>query len=162
MTRAESKHRKALATRYPPSEPCSCDVCLAYCRRPGWWTVREATASIDAGYWNRMMLELALESSFGVVAPAFHGCGGNFALQEFAGRGCNFLAARRCELHGTGFQPLECRFCHHDRRGQGPECHAALEREWNTPAGRRAVGRWCRIARLVDEMCVLGFERLMA
>jgi hypothetical protein len=39
---------------------------------------------------------------------------------------------------------LECRFCHHDRRGLGPKCHADLERDWKTPAGRALVDRWIK------------------
>jgi hypothetical protein len=39
---------------------------------------------------------------------------------------------------------LECRFCHHDRLGLGPKCHADIERGWNTPAGRELVVRWSK------------------
>ena len=31
-----------------------------------------------------------------------------------------------CTLHSTGLLPLECRFCHHSRIGQGIKCHEAL------------------------------------
>ena len=51
----------------------------------------------------------------------------------------------RCELHGSGVQPLECRFCHHDRAGQGLQCHADIEKDWNTPAGKALVVRWSNI-----------------
>jgi hypothetical protein len=135
----------ALAEQYPPSEPCSCEVCLAYCRRPGWWTVDEAARAIDAGYASRMMLEMSPDRTFGVLSPAFTGCEVDFALQHYADRGCTFLTHDRCELFGTGCQPLECRFCHHDRRGEGAACHAALERDWNTPAGRDLVVRWSKL-----------------
>ena len=30
------KQRKTLNEKYPPFEPCSCEVCLGYCIRPGW------------------------------------------------------------------------------------------------------------------------------
>jgi hypothetical protein len=151
---------KALAAQYPSSDPCGCPVCLAYCLRPGWWTVRQAAAALDAGYGNRMMLEVAPERTFGVLSPAFKGCEGTFALQQFASRGCTFLEEGRCGLHGTPFQPLECRFCHHDRPGLGPQCHADLEREWTTPAGRALVARWCRMTGLWRELGVYGLERL--
>jgi hypothetical protein len=91
-----------------------------------------------------MMLEMAPDRSFGVLAPAFRGNEVAFAAQRFADRGCTFLKDGRCDLHGTGFQPLECRFCHHSRPGQGPACHAALERDWRTPAGQRLVVRWAK------------------
>jgi hypothetical protein len=149
-----------LAEKYPPSPPCSCDVCLAYCSRPGWWTVAEAAAAIQAGYGNRMMLEMAPDLSFGVLSPAFHGCESAFAENRCASNGCNFLEDNLCTLHGTGHQPLECRFCHHERRGQGPVCHADLEKDWNSSAGRRLVVRWSRQAGLWEELQSYGFDWL--
>jgi hypothetical protein len=142
MSRTKTKHKKTLAEKYPPSEPCACEICLGYCKRPGWWTVEEAASSIEAGYANRMMLEMSPDRSFGVISPAFNGCEAFFALELFADRGCNFLKDKRCELHGTGFQPLECRYCHHDRIGSGPRCHADIEQDWNTPAGQALVVKW--------------------
>jgi hypothetical protein len=144
MPRKKSKHPKNLAEKYPPSKPCSCEICLSYCKRPGWWTVEEAARAIDAGYANRMMLEMAPERSFGVLSPAFKGCEGDFALDRCADRGCTFLKENLCELHGTGLQPLECCFCHHDRPGMGDQCHADIEKEWNTPTGRGLVVRWSK------------------
>jgi hypothetical protein len=137
--------RNTLAESYPPSPPCACETCLAYCLRPGWWTVEEAAAAIAAGFSSRMMLEMSPDRRFGVLAPAFAGNEGDFAMDRHKDRGCTFLRAGRCELHGTGFQPLECRFCHHDRPGQGPACHAAIERDWDCDAGRALVTRWARL-----------------
>ena len=153
-------HRINLEKMYPPSEPCACEVCLSYCQRPGWWTVEEAARALKMGYARRMMLEIAPERTFGVLAPAFNGCQGTFALQECAGRGCNFLKDNRCELHGTGVQPLECRFCHHSRPGQGPVCHAAIEREWKTPAGRKLVAEWCQLTGIWDTLGFYGLDKL--
>jgi hypothetical protein len=108
--------------------------------------VKEATRAIDAGYAGRMMLELAPGGAFGVLAPAFKGNERYFALNDFADRGCTFLTADlRCELHGTAHQPLECRFSHHDRRGEGPRCHRDLEKDWNSHAGRVLVARWRKL-----------------
>jgi len=92
-----------------------------------------------------MMLEMAPERTFGVLSPAFRGNEVDFALQEHAARGCCFLSGDACELHGSGLQPLECRFCHHDRRGQGPRCHADIERDWKTTEGRALVEYWGRL-----------------
>ncbi len=138
------KRKRTLAEKYPPSEPCSCDICLGYCRRPGWWTVEEAGRALDHGHGSRMMLEMSPDKSFGVLSPAFKGCEVHFALESFSDQGCTFLSESRCELHGTGLQPLECRFCHHSRTGLGPKCHADIEKNWNTPAGRALVVRWSR------------------
>ena len=107
---------------FPPSEPCSCKVCRSYCSRPGWWSVDEANRAIGLGYSHRMMLEVSPELTFGVLSPAFTGCEMNFALQEFSGNGCTFHKNDLCELFGTGIQPLECRFCHHERTGEGKKC----------------------------------------
>ncbi|MGE5583624.1 MAG: hypothetical protein ACM3X9_13980 [Bacillota bacterium] len=104
--------------------------------------MKEASKAIDAGYANRMMLEISPEMSFGVLSPAFKGCEGGLALNIHAKRGCNFLKNNLCELYGTGFMPLECRFCHHERAGLGSFCHSDLEKDWNTPAGRSLVVKW--------------------
>lgn len=98
-----------------------------------------------------MMLEMSPTRSFGVLSPAFKGNERYFALNQFADRGCNFLLKDGlCELHGTGLQPLECRFCHHDRTGLGPRCHRDLEKDWDSPAGRALAGKWVRMMRLVS------------
>lgn len=135
-------NHRSLYENFPPSEPCQCDICVAYCSRPGWWTVKEAEKAMEAGYGNRMMLEISPDFTFGVLSPAFAGCEGYFALREFARNGCNFLKNGLCELYGTSFEPLECRFCHHSRKGQGLLCHAAIEKDWHTPAGSVLVRKW--------------------
>jgi hypothetical protein len=89
-----------------------------------------------------MMLEVSPERDFAVLSPAFKGNEGGYALQNFADKGCTFHRNGLCELFGTGFQPLECRYCHHDRTGAGSDCHADIEKEWNTTAGKRLVVRW--------------------
>jgi hypothetical protein len=131
--------------KYPPSQPCSCVRCVSYCSRPGWWLVKEAEACIAAGYGFRMMLEVSPERDFAVLSPAFRGNEGNYALQEFSGYGCTFLRNGLCELFGTGFQPLECRYCHHTREGTGNACHHDIERDWNSSHGKRIIVRWGNI-----------------
>jgi hypothetical protein len=88
------------------------------------------------------MLEIAPEMTFGVLSPAFKGCEGSYALQVYAKNGCNFLHNGLCELHGTGYEPLECLYCHHLRKGLGQKCHEAIEADWNTPAGQTLVKMW--------------------
>ena len=157
MARAKkNKHPKTLVQKYPPSAPCVCDTCLSFCARPGWWTVAQAKAAMSAGHTGRMMLEMAPDRSFGVLSPAFKGNEGKVALSIYAARGCCFLEENRCKLFGSGFQPLECRFCHHDRSGQGPQCHADLEKDWNTPPGRQLVARWLKESGLWERQFLLG------
>jgi Fe-S-cluster containining protein len=155
MPRNRTKRKKTLAEQYPPSDPCACEACLGFCARPGWWTVEEAARAIEAGYGSRMMLEMAPDHSFGVLSPSFKGNEVNFAQDRFADRGCTFLKENLCELYGTGLQPLECRFCHHDRPGLGPQCHAALEKDWRTPAGQALVVRWSKLTGFWDRMVYL-------
>ena len=94
------------------------------------------------GYGSRMMLEWAPDSSFAVLSPAFKGNEAAIALQVFSGNGCTFLEAGRCTIFAESFRPLECRFCHHDRLGQGGRCHSAIERDWNTNKGKRLIRAW--------------------
>jgi hypothetical protein len=140
--------KQKLVQKYPPSPACSCPVCQSYCARPGWWTVEEAAHAIRAGYAFRMMLEMSPDRAFGVLSPAFKGCEGDFARQIYSKHGCTFLNDKRCELHETRFQPLECRYCHHERVGSGPQCHADIANDWNSPAGRALVVRWTKLSGL--------------
>jgi len=96
------------------------------------------------------MLEMAPDNSFGVLAPAFKGSEGQFALAVYEDAGCTFLKDSRCELFGTGHQPLECRYCHHDRLNLGKECHNALDLDWNTSEGKSLVVRWSRETGFLD------------
>lgn len=145
MTGKRSRHKQTLSKIYPPSKPCACEVCVGYCMRPGWWTVAEAARAMGAGFGPRMMLEMSPEMNFGVLSPAFKGCEGDLASNLCAGNGCTFLRQTLCVLYGTGYQPLECRFCHHERSGLGPICHADLERDWNTRRGQELVREWIEL-----------------
>jgi len=143
--------------KYPPSEPCSCDICINYCKRPGWWTVEQAKKAIDSGYANRIMLEMSPTLKFGVLSPSFRGNERNIALQLYANQGCTFLANNRCELFGKEYQPLECRFCHHTRKGLGQECHWDIEKDWNTKEGQKLVIHWCKITGLFERHQFIPF-----
>jgi hypothetical protein len=104
--------------------------------------VEEARKAIEAGFGPRMMFEVSPDKRFGVLSPAFKGNEGDYAYQEFSKNGCTFLENGLCELFGTWHQPLECRFCHHDRKGQGVKCHRDIEKEWATDDAKRLVIRW--------------------
>lgn len=131
-----------LKEKYPPSEPCACPVCKNYCLRPGWWTVEEASQAIRSGLASRMMLEISPEQDFGVLSPAFKGNECNYAFQLFSKSGCTFYRNGLCELFGTGLQPLECRYCHHDRKGLGQQCHLDIEKDWHTKEGQSLIVKW--------------------
>ena len=156
---AISDNSKSLREKYPPSEPCSCSTCVSYCHRPGWWTVEEATEAINAGFASRMMLEVSPEHRFGVLSPAFKGNECNYALQIYAKQGCTFLSEGLCELFDTGVQPLECRFCHHDRPGLGVKCHSDIELDWNSDHGKRLIVRWGNITGFWQAQGVMVVEK---
>ncbi len=146
-----------LHSLYPPSPPCSCKVCTYFCTRPGWWLVDEARMAMDAGYAGRMMLELSQNHSVGVLSPAFKGNEGYFSLQVYSSNGCTFFTHGLCEIFGQTFQPIECRFCHHDRLGYGMKCHQEIARDWNSGKGRRLVRRWLQLQNLQPpQQFVLG------
>jgi hypothetical protein len=155
-------HIRDLSKKYPPSEPCFCGICLSFCARPGWWTTAEAERALKAGLGGRMMMEIAPDYRFGVLAPAFKGCEGWFAIQEFAPNGCNFLNDQRCELHGTIHKPLECQICHHSRPGLGKRCHADIEKEWRAPQGHHLVMRWARQTDVWKYLDRFGLETFLS
>ena len=105
----KNKRSGPLYEKYPPSEPCSCEVCKAFCIRPGWWTVKEAARAIVEGYGNRMMLEIAPEFTFGVLSPAFKGCEGDLPCRNIPGQAAifsvtvsvNFTAQNLCRLNAA-------------------------------------------------------------
>ncbi|MBK7028102.1 MAG: hypothetical protein IPH45_02350 [Bacteroidales bacterium] len=142
MLKTIRENHSLLLQKFPPSEACSCEICQSYCQRPGWWTVAQASDAIAAGFANRMMLEMAPEGTFSVLSPAFKGNEVNFALEVYATQGCTFFSGGLCELFGTGHEPLECRFCHHERKGEGLECHAEIEKDWNSPDAKRLIVQW--------------------
>ena len=149
-----------LRDTFPPSEPCTCKTCLAFCARPGWWAVDEALKALGGGLGGRMMLEVAPDRTFGVLSPAFRGSEGLIATKKYALNGCTFLENSQCGLHGSRFQPLECRFCYHTRQGQGILCHGELEKDWSRPLGRQLVRRWSKMTGLWDLLDVLGLPQL--
>ena len=148
-----------LFDRYPPSESCTCNKCVSFCIRPGWWTVDEAARAIIGGYSNRMMLEVSPQKDFAVLAPAFKGNECNYALQLYSNQGCTFLHNNRCELFGTGIMPLECRFCHHDRLGLGVKCHADIEEEWKSNDAKRLIIRWGNITGFWEKQGLVMVEK---
>ncbi len=142
-----------LYRRFPPSEPCSCDVCRYFCHRPGWPLVSEARSAIESGLAGRLMLEFSPDRSFAVLAPAFRGNEAFFALAEYSVNICTFYSDGKCRIFGKPYQPIECRFCHHSRLGSGMACHEETGRDWNTAKGKRLVRQWLLI-------CGLGFRNL--
>lgn len=146
------RNDKLFYQRYPPSTACSCGTCLSFCQRPGWWLVSEAREAIKNGYANRMMLEISFPDSLAILAPAFKGNEGFYATQEFSTRGCTFLEDGRCQLFQKSFRPIECRYCHHDRKGLGTKCHNEIANDWDSNKGRRLIRQWINIVNLTPDL----------
>jgi hypothetical protein len=137
-----------LFEKYLPSQPCGCEICRGFCRRPGWWAVGQAEEAVRAGYSRRMMLEISPKMDFGVLSPAFKGNEAFYSLNIYAGNGCTFFKNSLCELHSTQYLPLECGYCHHDRLNLGIKCHRDIETQWKTEKGQKLVRRWRNIVGL--------------
>ena len=75
----------------------------------------------------------ALIRDYRPVEPDIRERGGSRRLVEFD-FGCVNIS--------HWYEPIECLFCRHDRVGQGPICHRALEKDWDSVAGRRLVNNW--------------------
>ena len=145
-------HKIKLAELFTPSPACTCQVCKGYCQRPGWWTVDQVSSAINEGLAGRMMLEVAPDFSFAVLAPSFKGCEGLIAINEFSDEGCNFLTNELCELHGTKLQPLECQVCHHNSPGLGAKCHRELEKQWNSVRSQKIVKEWMLLTNFNEKL----------
>src|SRR5262245_51533200 len=110
---------------------CTCEKCIRACQRaPGWMSPEEARKAIDNGYADRLMRDWFEPSSkYGnkeriyVLAPASLGCEGKDApevdredlhniirgLEWNKGRCTFFNDEGRCEVHESGFKPLQCK-----------------------------------------------------
>lgn len=147
---------------------CTCDMCVgARERNPGWFTPEEAMQAIKAGYARRMMRDwyvpdehVASEhDKIYVLAPASQGFGGtdapeipeglNLVAAMFWCKGrCTFLNKGLCEIHDSGFKPLQCRdaFCcdegtrKYDRSDR--DSNVSVAKLWNTEEGRAIVRAW--------------------
>ena len=131
-----------LYKKFPPSEECSCSICRSYCQRPGWPLVEEVRLAIEAGLSHRLMLEFSPDHTFGILVPAFKGNEGYFALAVHKNNGCTFLQSGSCSIYDKLYRPLECRFCHHERKGEGLRCHLEIASLWNCSKGKRLVRNW--------------------
>jgi Fe-S-cluster containining protein len=120
----------------------------------------EASRAIADGRAGRLMLdwwepsdELGNEDRIYLLCPAAEDCEGCFApigdflemaLGLFEKGQCTFLKAGKCEIHDSGFKPLECRTAHHDREDEELPLdeRASIAAAWMTDRGRQIVAEW--------------------
>jgi Fe-S-cluster containining protein len=93
---------------------CSCSECRDMCKTRCWPSPEEARKMIEAGLAERMMKEIHyihdVEGEVHVVCPAIPNFGGKGAPWVIARKGCVFFRKdQKCELHGTGYKPIEAR-----------------------------------------------------
>lgn len=158
--------------QFTESEPCSCHVCVDYCKRPCWPIPAEALRLIDAGYANRLMADawIAEEGPIWLLCGANPGYEGKNAsgldgymnmmfglLEMLAGTtplnsGCIFLRNGLCELHDAGLKPFEGRVAHHSR--DSGDIHEAVAAAWNNDEGRAIIARWRTLVGCPDGIIV--------
>lgn len=145
---------------FKPSAPCSCRVCKDMCNRACWPTPDEAAALIDAGYIDKLMLDVWVGGFDGdykdcyIVCPATPGHAGGWApglgpdasFADFFGyglqNGCVMQTSKGlCSLHDKGLKPIEGRVAHHGK--DSVNLHEAVARTWNNDKGRAVVRRFC-------------------
>lgn len=143
---------KNIYNRYPHSQSCSCEVCKSFCKRPGWWTPEQTKEIIKVGYYNKIMLEISPELTFGVLSPAFKGCEMNIAINLFKENWCTFYHNGLCDLHNTPYLPLECAFCNHDSKGQGQKCHTDIEQLWKSKENQKIIKEWGEMVGLWERL----------
>ncbi|MFL6764533.1 MAG: hypothetical protein ACJ8FO_04980 [Sphingomicrobium sp.] len=126
----------------PAPQDCACSACKKACETvPGWFTPAEAVRAIEAGLARRMSAVSEILSGMFALAPSVAGREGRAGWHGL-GR-CTLLTADgRCEIHDSGFKPVECRTgygCH-----DGPDLPKVEEMwaMWRSPEGKAAVELW--------------------
>lgn len=143
---------------------CTCKSCISACKRiPGLFHPVEALAAIRAGMARDLMVvwvdnearSAKLRRQWRVIMPL---SAPSLAIRkdpafdphrrretwEANGR-CVFLNVDdRCEIHDSGYKPIECRaamLCASDDEKVDRK-HASAKAAWNTPVGRFVVNLW--------------------
>jgi Fe-S-cluster containining protein len=146
------------------AESCTCPECVSLCEdNPGWMTPAEARRAIEAGLGGRLMVdwlepcsEVGNERRLYLLCPAAEGCEGG-ACREFStfelltvamvgggackGR-CTFLKDGLCEIHSSGFKPVQCRKSFECRGNPEYPDNYAVARLWDTEEGRAVMAMW--------------------
>lgn len=119
---------------------CACPACVGCCEEvPGWFTPEEASAAIDAGLASR--LSLVRERGNFAIAPSRIGCEGAEVLHD---RGaCTFLKrGGHCEIHESGFKPIECRTGFGCKPGPDYPSIDRMHAMWESDAGQACLEKW--------------------
>lgn len=140
---------------------CNCRRCQVLCERtPGWFLPSEAMAALAAGHARSMMRDwlepdgkAGTDERIYVLSPAVCGHGGDdapepdspfdYVLKDWVAGTCVFLRNGLCDLHTSGFKPVQCRTAFGCRQ-KNPEYQDkyAVARAWQTDEGRAALAQW--------------------
>ena len=140
-------------------DSCACTQCRALCEFiPGWMMPEEARRAIAEGLAHRLMLCWYTgggQKRIYVLSPAVAGYEGKIGPQAVMSgkdwkRGtCTFYKNQRCEIHASGFKPLECRLalsCDVAIGRQADDAHKQeIPRAWDSWRSRRIIKRWLRM-----------------
>jgi len=154
---------KTKETKKNKEYECSCKECARLCeRQPGWPTPQEARMAIEAGYADRYMRDWwdGHEKVY-IICPASKDCGGREAPEipdsdGFLGgfmaiaagwtKGrCVLLKDGLCEIHDSGFKPVQCREalgCKAVDPRDGRSQNEDVMKLWDTDEGREVVKLW--------------------
>lgn len=135
---------------------CSCVHCVRACRRiPGVFHPVEALRAVRAGLASDLMLAPTYEQVTRQMITALMPVSLSFytdvnraavnhrSCQDHAAGPCTFLNAdERCEIHDTGFKPMECRKAVLCGPKEDPGDRERLA--WLTPVGRHVINIWKR------------------
>lgn len=119
---------------------CDCEECRHACQEvPGWFTPVEAVRAINAGYAKRM--SAVRERGVYALAPSIAGAEGEITI--FWPGCCNFFTQEgKCEIHNSGFKPVECRAGYGCRpTPEYPEIGVMYEL-WRSTDGIKAIELW--------------------
>lgn len=139
-------------------DSCSCSLCVGRCHDyPGWMTPWEAAVAIDAGFAFQLMRDRwesdSLFPKTEVLCPAVIGAEGQTAppnglkriRQAFGFCQCTFVSENRCQIHESGFKPLECRrtfACDAVRNNDSAPPALEIVPLWRTKFGRAVIRKW--------------------
>ena len=136
-------------------ESCTCDICRRACLNPGWFSPDEAASVLHAGLAHKLMKDwiepceqVGNAERIYILAPASLGHEGknapeldDFFLYRIIGwnKGqCTFLNNGRCDIHNSGFKPLQCRGFFH---GESIDNYT-MAKLWDNTTARAIVDVW--------------------
>lgn len=145
---------KQIRKKWPATLPCSCDRCVSYCQRPGWFLpdeIRSLAAHLGltvkelfdqylvVDWWGGTGKEGIPEGTdIGILSPGKPHEHGQLASLGFGVHpaDCIFLKEGKCSIHAV--KPQECRNARHDvepAKGQ----HVAIAKAWQREEGRELL-----------------------